>query len=278
MELIFEFYWPNIIAASLLIFIFSHIGSHLFARNKAIEVMLLGQEFQTGILFSAFFLAIFQSIEHDDHGLHIEFLITGAFVLSSHSFYLFIHKKLRHLKVEGAVSLIVLLILVSQLIVSLNPGIEFHMIKSLMGDIVTVSKSESIFVSIFSCFSILLYFFFYKDIEKDSLDFALFSKQTHKRFSYILFNLLVFTLMFLSIHLLGTIFTLGVLFIPAYVLQFFYLTKKLKSILFILLGLSSPLSFYLLSFNDRVAPTLLIILVTSVISTVYGFLFNRSNS
>lgn len=275
MEMIFNFYWPNILAAIFLIFIFCHLGQHLIARNKAMEVMLLGQEFQTGILTSALLLSLFESGHHDDHGLHIEFFVTGLIVLFIHSLYLFIHKRFRHIKVEGAVSFIVLLILTSQFIVSLNPGIEFHMVKSMMGDIVTVSKGESVFVSLLSLVACGIYYSFRDGIHEDTMDISLFNKRTHKGFYNFIFNILVFTLMFMSIHLLGSIFTLGALFIPAFVLQFFYVTPKTKFILFIILSLTSPLSFFLLTMNDRLAPTLLIILLITVISVVYGFIFKK---
>ncbi|NBW85222.1 MAG: hypothetical protein EBR50_07960, partial [Proteobacteria bacterium] len=128
------------IAAMGLVFVLGMIGRHLVARNQSMEVMLLGQEFQTSILMAALVFSLVETKEHAEHGIHLEMFLSLIFVLLYHSFYLVIIKKFRQYRVEGAILSIIMLMGFGQFVVLLSPLVEMHMVKSYLGDIVTVSK------------------------------------------------------------------------------------------------------------------------------------------
>ena len=67
---------PNIEAGFFLVIILGLLGQHLVARNQALDVMLLGSEFQSGILVAALVMNIFEGKDHGDHGFHFETLIS----------------------------------------------------------------------------------------------------------------------------------------------------------------------------------------------------------
>lgn len=271
MEII-SFYGTNILAGSILVYLLGTFGTHAIARNQSLDVMLLGQEFQTGILVSALFMNNFFTSEHDDHGTHLETLLSLVFVLCFHFIYLLLLKRKRQYKVEGGIAFIIVFMSLSQILVMLSPNIEFHMVKNLIGDIVTVSKSESYITIIVSFFISAILYFNYGYFKKDSLEFALFGKYTQKRWSQFLFQSLLVILMLFSIHLYGSLFTVGCILLPSFILNIFSVSYSKSYLVHFLNMISVPFAFTILQYNDRIPTTVLIIFIVLFISVIFGAL------
>lgn len=272
---VLAFYWPNLIAGVVLVFVLGILGQHLVARNQSMEVMLLGQEFQTSILMSALVMSLFESGSHDDHGIHLEMLVSLAFVLIYHFSYLMILKKYRSYRVEGAIALIIILTGFGHLIVLLSPLVEMHMVKSYLGDIVTVSKVESLSVAAFVVAFYLIYTKIQKNVFLDTLEISLFNKVTKGRSSQRSFSIIVLILMLMSIHLFGSLFTVGAIIIPAFLAGILNVEKKHYYFMTILNSLSVIGAFLFLSTFDRLPTTVFILFFITVISLIYSFIYKR---
>ena len=270
---IIEFYGANIIAGFILIFILGMVGRHIVARNQSMEMMLLGQEFQTSILMAAMLISQFETGTHNDHSYHLEVMITLVFVLIYHGLYHLIVKNFRNYKIEGAITLIVILMGFSQLVVLLSPVVEFHMVKSFLGDIVTVSKMEAIIVSLSSVALLGLYFQQQKQTNLDTIEIALFNKVTKKRISQNVFSFIVLILMLLSIHMFGSLFTIGAIIIPAFLSGIFKIAHGKYTLLCLINSFSVFGAFLMISYFDRLPTTVLIVFFILIISIVYSMIF-----
>lgn len=269
------FYWANIIAGCILVFVLGHIGRHLIARGQSMEIMLLGQEFQTSILIGAIILFALEKGEHVDHGIHLESIFALVFVLIFHSLYSLLVKKHRSFRVEGAIGSIILLMGLSQLIVLTSPIVEFHMVKSFLGDIVTVSLYESVGVAILSLLIGVIFYRNQAQIMQDTIEIALFNRPTKKRATQLLFNGLVILIMLVSVHLFGSLFTVGVMVIPAFITAIAKVDKNHFNWLSIINGLSVIVAFLLLIEFDRL-PTTVAILYLVLANTILFSLVKRT--
>lgn len=268
MEII-DFYLSNIVAGSLLVVLLGGLGSHAIARNQSLDVMLLGQEFQTSILISAVFLNYFIFDGHDEHGFHLETLISLLLVCIIHFCFAKVLRNKNQYKVEAAIVGIVLLMGVSQLVVALAPSIEFHMVKSFVGDIVTVSRYESVTVATLTVICLIVLNLKNKAIFKDSLEIALFNKIIFKRYSYYAYNILLLVSMLFSIHLFGSLFTIGAILIPSFVCTFLRLNIREIQLLNWINWISVPLAFWILNLNDRIPTTVMIVGLITLSSTIF---------
>jgi len=272
---ILSFYWTNILAAIVLVFVLGQVGRHLIGRNQSMEVMLLGQEFQTGILMAALTLSLFETGEHSDHDFHQEVILTLAFVLFYHFVYLGIVKKYRSYRVEGAIVLMIMLMGFSHLVVLLSPVVEFHMVKSYLGDIVTVSKFESLLITVVSIISGIVLWKMRRNIKLDTLEIALFNKATKKRRSSRIFSVLVLLLMLFSIHLFGSLFTVGAMIIPAFISSIFNISSRHYNILSGVNALSVIMAFGFLLQFDRLPTTVLILMFIFLFSLIFSAVFRK---
>ena len=274
MELL-SFYFPSIIASILLLLVLGLLGYHLIARNQSLEVLLLGQEFQTAILLSAFFLSILPRISYDHHGVHLEIIITLILAILSHILFRRIFRFKSHIKTEGVVGYLVFLMGLNQLVILISPLIEMHMVKSYIGDIVTVSKSESYFLIGISVVALIGIIKRRKFFFLDSLDISIFGKVTKQRNNKLFFNAVTLCMMLFSIHHFGVLFTLGAILIPGLINSFFLLSKK-DLIFQVALSSTSPIfAFILTTYNDRLPTTVLILFIVFGINILYGFIRKR---
>jgi ABC-type Mn2+/Zn2+ transport system permease subunit len=272
---VLDFYWLNIVAGIILVFVLGTVGRHIVGRNQSMEIMLLGQEFQTSLLLATPLITLIESAEHDDHNTHLEALLTLVFVVLLHKIFSTFIKKYRSYRIEGAIIFIVLLMGLSHLIVLFSPLVEFHMVKGFLGDIVTVPRSESIFVIISSLF---IYFLFLKTKEEtklDTIEIALFNRATKRRKTSFIFSTIVFLLMLLSVHLFGSLFTIGAMIIPSFIAAIMKLSEKKYFYLTILNSFSVIGAFLMLSIFDRLPTTVLILFFILFISLIYSFFAKR---
>lgn len=272
---VLAFYWPNLIAGVILVFVLGIVGQHLVARNQSMEVMLLGQEFQTSILMSALVMSMLESGEHSDHGLHLEMMISLGFVIVYHLTYQLILKRFRSFKIEGAIALILILTGFSHLIVLLSPLVEMHMVKSYLGDIVTVSKVESLSVSVIVFIAFLVLKKISKETFLDTLEISLFNKTTKKRKQSFIFSAIVLLLMLLSIHLFGSLFTVGAIIIPAFISGILNVDKRHYLMMNVFNSLSVVGAFMFLTIFDRLPTTVFILFFIFLVSLIYSLAFKR---
>lgn len=267
MEVI-SFYWPNILAAMVLVLILGRIGTHLVARNQSLEVILLGQSFQSGILVGALFLSWIERSFHSEHGIHLESIISLIFAAIVHYVYLRLSRNFRTYKTEIALVLFVLLVSFAHFIVSISPVIEFHMIKAAVGDIVTISKIESIFILLIFIVTFLYFLKRENQYLDRTIDIALFNKATNnkKEFS---FTIIVYLIIFLSVHHFGTLFTMAVSLIPALSFAMKCVERRLFKYLLMLNLISVPLNFLFLNFWDRIPTTVIIVFVCLINSVMF---------
>lgn len=272
---VLSFYWTNIIAGCVLVFVLGHVGRHLVARNQSMEIMLLGQEFQTSILMAALLIGMVETGAHDDHSFHFESLVGLIFVLFYHSIYFFVIKKYRTFRIEGAICSILLLMGISHMVVLLSPVVEFHMVKSYLGDIVTVSKSESILVIFASVILFGVFVKFQKNIMLDTIEISIFNAPTKTRDAKKIFGLLVVLLMLFSIHLFGTIFTVGAMIIPALITGILNVHKKQFNTIVIFNSFSVITAFFFLLGFDRFPTTVIILFLIFITTIVLSLIFRK---
>lgn len=273
MEVI-SFYWPNILAAMVLVVILGRLGIHLVARNQSLEVILLGQSFQSGILVGALVMSYIEKSFHNEHGIHLESIISLIFAAIIHFFYLKLSKNYRTYKTEIALVMFVLLVSFAHFIVSVSPIVEFHMIKAAVGDIVTISRFESFVILLIF---ILTFFFLQKREAKffeRTIDLALFNKPSNNK-KELSFTIVVYLIIFLSVHKFGTLFTMAVALIPALSFAMRGIERKYFKNLLLVNCLTVPLSFFLLNYWDRIPTTVIIVFVCLINSSVFYYIKSK---
>mgnify|MGYP001213610612 CR=1 FL=1 len=262
-----SFYWPNLIAGFCLSLALGLIGIHTIARNQALDSFVLGQELQSGIIFSAFLLNVFDM--HVDHGLHSESLISLVIAITLHLSFIWMLKKYNLIRLEVSLVYVFFLIAINNLFMSLNPMIESHMVNSMLGDIVTASKIESILISLFSALFVLFYIKQRKVFLKESIDIALFSEEKQK----ISHQIILVLFMSLSVHILGLVFTLSMLLMAPIFMLLTHMKNLNYSIFYVLLfnGLSVLIGFSGLGLNDRIPTSVMIIMVLTMVNLLFFF-------
>ena len=262
---------PNIEAGFFLVIILGLLGQHLVARNQALDVMLLGSEFQSGILVAALVMNIFEGEDHGDHGFHFETVISLLFVFILHPLLSRVMKSKRFLKVEASLVFILLLMGVNHLVVLLSPAVEFHMIKASLGDIVTASKAESYFVMAASILMIVLFMKNRQKFLQNTIDIALLNKPVKDT----LFNGILFLVLVLSIHLFGTLFTLAGILLPSFLSSAFRLSRRNYMKMVFSNSLIVVASFLLITKFDRLPTTVVIVFLIFIYNLSFSLLLKR---
>ena len=274
MEII-QFYLPNILVGAILSIVLSLYGAHVVSRNKTVEVLLLGQSIQVGILIGVILTSVFFSL-HQDHGVHPEMLVSLFFTAIIYAIYQKLTRLKKYAKTPTLVLILTLLMALSYLIVAASPLVESHMVKSYLGDIVTASKFELYAICAFSFCSLFFYWKKKNEIELQSFDMAMFGHLISSSgvSTYWLFNFLVLVLMVSSIHILGIVFTLCMMIFPITIAQFsnFTVSQFIKYII-----LTSPLSVivgFILNIQYEHFPTSgLITIANLILGTIAVYVF-----
>lgn len=255
MEMI-QFYLPNIIVGALLSIVLSLYGAHVVSRNKTVEVLLLGQSIQVGILLGVIITSFLFSF-HQDHGFHPEMLVSLFFTIIIYGIYHKLTRFKKYAKTPVLVLHLTFLMALSYLIVAASPLVESHMVKSYLGDIVTASIYELAAIFIFSLIALAFYWTKKREIELQSFDVSLFGHLISSRDGrvYWYFNFIILGLMIFSIHVLGVVFTLCMMIFPITLVQFSsFSVSQFNKYIFI----SSPLSVligFLLNMQYEHLPT-----------------------
>lgn len=204
---ILAFYWPNILAGVLIAAGLGLLGLHIMARNQALEAYVLGQEIQTSIILIAYGLIAFGA--HSDHGLHIESFFSLGLAFAIHLVFLKASRFWPSLKMEISLAAIFFFMGLNNFLMSMSPLIEGHMVASLLGDIATASKGESIGIAISSSALLLLYFWKNRSFLDETIEAALFEKRAKN----LALTVMLALFMGVSAHIFGLLFTICMLLI-----------------------------------------------------------------
>lgn len=258
------FYWPNLLAGILIAAGLGLIGFHIFARNQALEAFVLGQEIQTSIILIAFILIAGGA--HSDHGLHVESLFSLGLAFGLHLIFLRFVRKQNSLRMEISVVYIFLLTALNNLLMSLSPLIEGHMVASLLGDIVTASAHESILIAIASSLLILLYLFKSRSFLHESVEIALFERRPKSLFLTAVLSLF----MGVSVHILGLLFTITMLLVVPLALNVLGNSNYRRSqwMLVVINGLSVGIGFMNINWFERIPTSVSIALSCALLSAL----------
>lgn len=257
----------NIFVGAILSIALGLYGAHVVARGKTLEVVLLGQSIQVGILIGVVVISyLFQT--HDDHSFHPEIIVSFFFSVIIYSLYEKLTSRKKHAKTLVLVALYSTLIAGSYLVVAASPLVESHMVKSYLGDIVTASQEELVSVLVLTLASLGYFWKKQKILLKQSFEQALFghSLDSVSARQPFIFNLIVLGLMLGSVHVLGIIFTLSMMILPVFVFQF---GRFKLSQLYTLIILLSPLCVvlgFILNIKLESFPT------SALIATTYLYL------
>lgn len=262
MELI-QFYALNIFVGALLSIALGLFGAHVVARGKTLEVVLIGQSIQVGILVGVVVINyLFQT--HDDHSFHPEIIVSLFFTFAIYSLYEKLTTRKKHTKTLVLVALYATLIAGSYIVVAASPLVESHMVKSYLGDIVTASGPELISVLLLTIFSLLYFWKRKKKFLMQSFDQSLFghSLDSAKPSDNIIFNLIVLGLMLSSVHVLGIIFTLSMMILPIFVFQFGTFTLRQLNLVVVILSPICVLLGFVLNIRLESFPTSALITIS----------------
>lgn len=247
---ILAFYWPNILAGVLIAAGLGLLGLHIVARNQALEAYVLGQEIQTSIILIAF--ALIGANAHSDHGLHIESVFSLGLAFSLHLAFLRASRYWPSLRMEISVAAIFFFMAINNFLMSMSPLIEGHMVASLLGDIATATKAESIGIAVGSLALLIVYAWKNRAFLDETIEAALFEKRPKN----LALTAMLVLFMGVSAHIFGLLFTICMLLIGPLSLNIMGGIGLVRSKVF-LVGLncsSVGLGFWSMNWFDR-APT-----------------------
>lgn len=269
-----KFYALNIVVGCFMAVSLGHYGIHLVGRRKSLETLMIGQTMQFGIIFGAFITSIIfaeSDFLHEEHfGLFASLILAALFYI--------LHGKVSSiwpfLKTEFSLIIIILSIALSHIFTAINPLIESHFVRSFVGDIVTASRVENYLLLIITIIC-SIYFFINRDkILSITIDHGLYGRSGQKK--YFIFDIFVFVLMCISIHVFGLLFSLGMLLVPIIFFNLLRAVTHSKMLLYIVIFNSFSVIFgFLLNTYYENLPTSPVIVLVLVL--IYG-LFSIGNT
>lgn len=270
------FYWPNLLAGIFIAAGLGLVGFHILARNQALEAFVLGQEIQTSIILIAF--ALMGAGAHSDHGLHVESVFSLGLAFCLHLAFLKFASRWNSLRMEIAVVYIFMLTAANNLLMSLSPLIEGHMVASLLGDIATASAKEAHMLVLTSALLIGLFLFRSRSFLNETIEIALFDKKPKG----LVLTAILTIFMGVSVHILGLLFTISMLLVAPLALNILGKSSYRASQIFLVAvnTLSVALGFLNINWFDRVPTSVSISLWCLGLSVlaVFGLKIGRKNA
>lgn len=209
-----QFYWPNILATVLAASILPCFGAHWIARNEGAKAVMLSQVAGFGVLLGLLVKMIF-AVEGSPTWLPLPTAMGILFSFSA-SWVLSLFPQTESVKTAMYLSIFFFFWSLSQAILGIFPGLEAHHSSLYFGDVVTLTKAESLYFCV-GMFISGLYFTFQQSrllertFELSVLQFP--SKIFSSRDG--LFLLVGLTSLVFSIQFLGVLFTLSCFLIPS---------------------------------------------------------------
>lgn len=251
------------------------IGAQMAARNQSVQTLVISQGASLGVVIA---LALTHS-----HGSEAEsalaFWPTLIGLAVAAGMYLFCETAIPKRwpsRNTYFVSVFAILLAITNLIISLVPSLESHMVASFFGDISVASNKEAQLIALIGFGARMFMYNSWTGIVKNSFDQVIFRQphQTSKdKIREKIFLFATLTVITACVQFLGLLFTLSCLFIPAMILsraqtQLGGLTKKIETVAVI--GVAGGLALSLWHGKLPTSPTMTVTLL--VFSLFFGLL------
>jgi ABC-type Mn2+/Zn2+ transport system permease subunit len=251
----------------------SLIGAQLASRGQSVQSMVLAVGMSLGIILT---MGLTHNLD-EQHTFHLLPILGGIFFgISLLLLTQLIAKKIQGNKSSYFISIYAILLALTHLVTNIIPGLETHMAQNYFGDIAVMNDEENYINLFVSGFSLIVLLKFWKKISFVSFQTAIFggsywqlgSKKVNWIFWF--FSILI---LIMSIHFLGFLFSLALLFIPSALLM-----KKDKSLrlftgqLLLLSAISEITGFLVSLYFGNLPTTPVIILALLFWALVFNFL------
>jgi ABC-type Mn2+/Zn2+ transport system permease subunit len=209
------FAWP-LLAGTLLGVALSVVGVHLAGRSRTVQVLNSAQGAELGSLLVIFFGLTAGAEIESLSPLHSLLGAAGGALLFGFLSQ-FITSANQSSRTPLLLSLWIFLVAATQLSIALNPILEAHFSRMLLGDLTTLSNSESKWISVLTCAALLFIAKNHNSMLKRTFDSAIF------RVKRALItggeDVFILGLIALCTWAFGFLYTCAVLFIPTSLLS-----------------------------------------------------------
>lgn len=251
----------------------SLIGSQLASRGQSVQSMVLAVGMSLGIILT---MGLSHNLD-EQHSFHLLPILGGVFFgISLLLLTQLISKKIQGNKSSYFISIYAILLALTHLVTNIIPGLETHMAQNYFGDIAVMSDEENYINLVISGISLIILLKFWNKISFVSFQTAIFGGsfwQIHSKKINLIFWFLSILVLIMSIHFLGFLFSLALLFIPSALLS-----KKEKSLRFftiqlLLLASISEITGFILSLYFGNLPTTPVIILSLLFwALIFNFL------
>ncbi len=259
-----QFYWPNILATVTAATILPNFGAHWIARNEGAKAVMLSQVAGFGVLIGLLVKLLF-SLEESSLWLTLPTAL-GILLSFGGSWLLQLFPQTDSIKTALFLSIFFFFWSLSQAILGLFPGLEAHHSSLYFGDVVTLSKSESLYFFTGTLVSGTYYLWNHRKLVERTFELSILGyplKILSRKDGIFLFVALL-GLVF-SIQFLGVLFTLSCFLIPSTLIGFFRVSGiKLHFLLASFIGFFAAIAGFFWSMVDPrllTTPTIVIFLV-----------------
>jgi ABC-type Mn2+/Zn2+ transport system permease subunit len=197
------------------------IGAHMAARNQAVQTLVISQGASLGVVIALAFTHM--------HGLEAEralaFWPSLIGLATAALMYVFCETAIPKRwpsRNTYFVSIFAILLAITDLVISLVPSLESHMVSSFFGDISVASNFEAQLIALMGLGALVFTMGTWNGIVKNSFEQVIF-RQTHqsaadrrRQFLFLAVTLIIITA---CVQFLGLLFTLSCLFIPPMILS-----------------------------------------------------------
>ena len=219
---LFELYRWTIFCGALIGGTLALLGTHLAARDKAMQTVCVGQGATVGVLIG---LGILQTAEISSPWFNAFGPFVTAFIFSLSTFYvsdLLVASRVASRNTFFAF-LFSFLVALGYLISSLFPALESHMAQIYFGDLSTLTTFDAILTSILAFPGLLILLLRWKSISNYSFESAIFGETSMlpaQADSAALFRVVSLVLICFSVQFVGFLFTITSLFLPTALLSY----------------------------------------------------------
>jgi ABC-type Mn2+/Zn2+ transport system permease subunit len=252
------------------------IGAHMAARNQSVQTLVISQGASLGVVIAL----AFTHMHGFDEERALAFWPSLGGLATAALMYLFCETAIPKRwpsRNTYFVSIFAILLAVTDLVISLVPSLESHMVSSFFGDISVASNFEAQLIALMGLGALAFVLGTWNGIVKNSFEQVIF-RQAHqnsvdrsRQFFFLALTLIVITA---CVQFLGLLFTLSCLFIPAMILsraQTHLRGLATKIVIASIVGVTVGLALSLWNGRLPTSPTMtLTLLLTSLLMVLIG--------
>jgi len=208
---LWQLYWPNVLAGTMMGAALAWSGAHVIARGRATEALTVGQSATLGVLIGAWL----GGGHHDSAWQHLICPALGALVaVVVRALLNRTSAKFRAAPSAPLVAGFVVLLASAHGLTALLPGLESHLSQAFFGDLATLSGTELWLASI-TAFAAIAYLLVYRRKVLAETFFSVVGESKAQFISSTQFDFVAFALLVVSIFSMGLLFTLALLLVPS---------------------------------------------------------------